>query len=452
MENPVAAAQQEERILILPKRESIAKRPKTALVLAGGGARGAYELGVWQALREMDISIDVVTGSSIGALNGALIAYDDFDRCAELWDKITTSQIFAVEVDDRADLKQKNILLRWMFVKNFLGRKTPDTSRMKKVLAPYFDEERLRASPIDYGVVTVDIAGRKPVERFKEEIPEGKILDYMVASASVYPAVMPHEIDGVKYIDGGFADNLPYGLAMRKKPDRLIAVDLEAPGIHDRNGVRALDGTIYIKSGWDLGPTLLFETKLIRRNARLGYLDTLKAFSALYGHRYAFLWKDREGFALLSARLDEALGRFGHEKTKSPVEATLKKLAAGAVTSRVRGMLEGRESALACAEMAGEIFSVDPLKIYDKQVFDNRLADECRAVALPPEAADKPMEKLEALFAKLVTEARPVRAKRAAQLLRAMERQGDDLGFLAEAAIWTEEFFAALYLLLMGIE
>ena len=52
---------------------------KTALVLAGGGSRGAYQIGVWQALREMDIPIHIVTGTSVGALNGALIAQNSFD-------------------------------------------------------------------------------------------------------------------------------------------------------------------------------------------------------------------------------------------------------------------------------------------------------------------------------------------------------------------------------------
>ncbi len=80
---------------------------KTALVLAGGGSRGSYELGVWQALREMDIDIDIVTGTSIGAINGALIAQGDYDTAVELWNKIETSHVFEVEMDEQLSLKQK---------------------------------------------------------------------------------------------------------------------------------------------------------------------------------------------------------------------------------------------------------------------------------------------------------------------------------------------------------
>ena len=48
------------------------KKKKTALVLGGGGSRGAYEAGVWQALTELGIEIDIVTGTSVGAINAAL--------------------------------------------------------------------------------------------------------------------------------------------------------------------------------------------------------------------------------------------------------------------------------------------------------------------------------------------------------------------------------------------
>ena len=58
---------------------------KTALVLGGGGSRGAYEIGVWQALREMDIDIHIVTGTSIGAINGAAIAQGDYDMAVRMW-------------------------------------------------------------------------------------------------------------------------------------------------------------------------------------------------------------------------------------------------------------------------------------------------------------------------------------------------------------------------------
>ena len=66
---------------------------KTALVLGGGGSRGAYELGVWQALREMGIGIDMVTGTSIGAINGAMVAQGAYETAVSLWNNIETAHV-----------------------------------------------------------------------------------------------------------------------------------------------------------------------------------------------------------------------------------------------------------------------------------------------------------------------------------------------------------------------
>jgi len=57
----------------------LAAATSVALVLSGGGARGAYQIGVWKALRELNIDIVAVYGTSVGAINGALIAYGDYD-------------------------------------------------------------------------------------------------------------------------------------------------------------------------------------------------------------------------------------------------------------------------------------------------------------------------------------------------------------------------------------
>ena len=57
---------------------------KTALVLSGGGARGAYEAGVWQALTELGIKIDIITGTSVGAINAAMVAQDELELAGRL--------------------------------------------------------------------------------------------------------------------------------------------------------------------------------------------------------------------------------------------------------------------------------------------------------------------------------------------------------------------------------
>ena len=63
------------------------------IVLEGGGAKGAYQVGAWKALREAGVKIKAVAGTSVGALNGALICMDDIDRAEKLWKNIRYSSI-----------------------------------------------------------------------------------------------------------------------------------------------------------------------------------------------------------------------------------------------------------------------------------------------------------------------------------------------------------------------
>ena len=72
---------------------------KQAIALAGGGTKGAYQVGAWKAMRELGIPFDIVTGTSIGSVTAALMVQGDFDRAWELWTHITEEQIM-LERDD----------------------------------------------------------------------------------------------------------------------------------------------------------------------------------------------------------------------------------------------------------------------------------------------------------------------------------------------------------------
>ena len=66
---------------------------KRAVVLAGGGSRGAYQMGVFRALKELQYDFSIVTGTSVGSLNGAVMAMDDLELGEKMWSQITTEQI-----------------------------------------------------------------------------------------------------------------------------------------------------------------------------------------------------------------------------------------------------------------------------------------------------------------------------------------------------------------------
>ena len=80
---------------------------KRAIVLSGGGGKGSYQIGVWKALKKLHKKYDVVTGTSVGALNGAYMVQNDFQKAMDTWKNINYEMIF----DDPLEIKSKKDIL-----------------------------------------------------------------------------------------------------------------------------------------------------------------------------------------------------------------------------------------------------------------------------------------------------------------------------------------------------
>lgn len=76
---------------------------KTAVVLAGGGSRGAYQIGVWKAMRELHIDYQLVAGTSVGALNGALMVQQEYDKALQVWENISSQEIVGDAIPQQDD-------------------------------------------------------------------------------------------------------------------------------------------------------------------------------------------------------------------------------------------------------------------------------------------------------------------------------------------------------------
>lgn len=138
---------------------------KKALALCGGGSKGSYQMGVWKALNELGEKIDIVCGTSIGALNASMIAQDKYDECLDLWKKTRNDTILATPISiDENSLKKsfKNMKDLVPFLKNYLKDKGADITPFKKSIDYYIDEEKIINSPLDIGVVCVTFPGFKP--------------------------------------------------------------------------------------------------------------------------------------------------------------------------------------------------------------------------------------------------------------------------------------------------
>lgn len=129
------------------------------IVLEGGGARGAYQIGVWKALREAGMKIKGVAGTSVGALNGALICMDDLGKAEEIWGNMTYSTV--LQIDDSMIEKLKIFGVRSM-------KMTDAAAEFKRV----FSDRGL------YGAVLEVFAKKTQMEVFKVYTPDdivGKI-------------------------------------------------------------------------------------------------------------------------------------------------------------------------------------------------------------------------------------------------------------------------------------
>lgn len=269
---------------------------KTGLVLGGGGSRGAYEIGVWQALRELGIRIDVVTGTSVGAINGALVCQGSFDLAVDLWRGLETHMVFDVGEDKKiSDHFDFNFNIAGMpvdhlnaYAKEILTKGGADATGLKKMLNQHLEEEKIRQSPVEYGLVAVEYPAMIPYYLKKQDIPAGRMADYILASAACFPAVKTVEIDNKKFIDGGYSDNLPIQLAYDLGAERIIAVDLDAIGIKKIPKDSPDQPLTIISSSWDLGNFLVFDKVNSRRILRLGYLDTMKQFQVFDGRAFTF--------------------------------------------------------------------------------------------------------------------------------------------------------------------
>jgi NTE family protein len=267
------------------------------LVLEGGGARGAYQIGAWKALSELGIEIRGVAGTSVGALNGAMVVQDDLEKAYDIWYNMTYSRVMKLEDDTLERIRElsgfpENFHALLRAVREIFKEKGIDISPLRQLLERCVSEEKIRNSGRDFGIITVSLTDFKPLELYIEDIPAGRLVDYLIASANL-PFFKLEKIDGKLFIDGGFFDNLPIKLLTEKGYRDIIVVRLYGMGRTRRVNKKGLN-IITVNPSEDPGGTLDFSTERARKNLNLGYYDTLRVFRGYLGRDY---YIDAEGLS-----------------------------------------------------------------------------------------------------------------------------------------------------------
>ncbi|MFW3170828.1 patatin-like phospholipase family protein [Geodermatophilus sp. CPCC 206100] len=173
----------------------------TAFVLGGGGVLGAAEVGMLQALFERGIRPDLVVGTSVGAINGALIAADPtpsaVDRLRAVWEELASQRIFAGSV-----LARVGTLVR---TRTHLHPREP----LRDLLAAHLPVQSFAELRVPFQCVAASI------ERAAEQwFAEGPLLDAVLASCAVPGLLPPVELGGEHYLDGGLVHSIPVGRAV----------------------------------------------------------------------------------------------------------------------------------------------------------------------------------------------------------------------------------------------
>ncbi len=343
------------------------------LVLEGGGAKGAYHIGVYRALLEEGIEVGGVVGTSIGAINGAMIAQGDHEKCSDLWKNVTYSMV--MDVDDREIEKlmslkpsKENFAFVGEQIKRLVGDRGFDITPLKDLLKEYIDEEKARTSGLDFGIVTVNLSELKPVYIFLEDIPDGELCQYLLASAYL-PIFKAEKLGGKRYIDGGFYDNLPYRMLVEKGYKKLILVRTNAVGITRKIDLEE-EETITISPSGELGNLMEFDQVRAQENIKMGYYDGLRAFRNLKGHKYYIKARDDKFYLdyILKIREDQVremekiLKIHGGDYKRTLLEAIIPKIASLLSLDKNHSY---EDIIIGLLEKYAEKNNIDRYKIYD---------------------------------------------------------------------------------------
>lgn len=264
------------------------------LVLEGGGTKGAYQIGAYKALRDLGIEFQGVAGTSIGALNGAYILQNDIEVMEDIW--LTYDYTHFMNIDEESYEKYKNIDFTAKNFNTVIGlinkaRKNEgiDITPLRQLLEKTLNEESIRSSNKDFGLVTVHWDKKiNPHPLYLEDIPKGRLTDYLIASSSL-PIFKLDRMDDKLYLDGMFFDNMPISLLENKGYNDIVVIRLidDFLGKISLNKHQDINVKTIIPSEY-LGGSLNKDKDSVEKNIKLGYFDAMKAYNRYEGNKYYF--------------------------------------------------------------------------------------------------------------------------------------------------------------------
>ncbi len=231
---------------------------KLGLVLAGGGGRGGYQIGVWRYLREvgLDKKIAAISGTSVGGLNAALMVAADYEVAERIWTEEIEGKIL--------DMDSSN------------GGRFALFSRegLMEIMDRFVDLEKIRTSEVQV-YVTCSNMTEMTEEVFKLNEHDVPTIKEMLCATSAIPLAFPQEkISGKQYVDGGIFDNIPLRPLLDEKCTHALIVTLR--DIHVNYSGYDIQTTV-LRPSLDLGGfgngMIDFSHERTKKRIELGYND-----------------------------------------------------------------------------------------------------------------------------------------------------------------------------------
>ncbi len=206
-------------------------RLMTALVLAGGGTRGAVQIGMLQVLAEHGFVPDRIYGTSVGAINGAGFAGDPtvqgVERMARIWTGLDREDVYP----------QGRLHGPWLY---FQQRDAVySNSGLRKIIADGVTFDRLEEAAVPFEVVATSLVDGR--ERWFTYGPA----DEAILASAALPAIFPPvEIDGERYIDGGVVNNVPIRRAIEGGAKRIVVLMCSPPVFEPSRARRPIEAVL----------------------------------------------------------------------------------------------------------------------------------------------------------------------------------------------------------------
>lgn len=267
---------------------------EVGLVLAGGGGKGAYHIGVWKALKEYGVekNITAIAGTSVGALNSAMFLNGSYEIAEKVWLSISHEKLLSVDSNNLTDGLIKLGLSNYfpvvtiaLFAQKISQHGIFSRDGIKKIIGENLDLSTISNSDISCYATCCELPTMKTVYFKLNGCDCSRITSILLASSALPIIYGAEQINGKKYLDGGLRDNVPIQPLYNDGYRNFIVVHLDREEVIDLSsfgGANIIEIIPQQNQGNIVSGTLDFSPEGAKRRIEQGYEDAIRILKPIY--------------------------------------------------------------------------------------------------------------------------------------------------------------------------